>query len=112
MEEKSNNNILLWIVGAIIVFLVYNYNANKTSYSDASGIQLVWTDGEISKYSNGSMFYYSYSCTQDCSGHKAGGDWAMNEGIIDPLNCPYDRGDSFGEGCKAVLEAINNNQDR
>jgi len=40
------------------------------------------------------------SCTGDCSGHKAGYDWAEKKGITDPSDCGGNS-DSFVEGCKS-----------
>lgn len=39
-------------------------------------------------------------CTDDCSGHNAGFDWARDKGITDPDDCGGDSR-SFIEGCEA-----------
>ena len=46
-----------------------------------------------------------YGCTQDCSGHEAGYDWAEQHDITDPDDCGGDS-DSFIEGCRAYGEAL------
>lgn len=50
---------------------------------------------------NGS--YAGYGCTQDCSGHEAGHQWAAENGITDPDNCGGNSW-SFIEGCRAYAE--------
>lgn len=47
-----------------------------------------------------SRTFHGYACTEDCSGHKAGYDWAARKGIDDPDDCGgYSQ--SFIEGCRA-----------
>lgn len=40
------------------------------------------------------------NCTGDCSGHKAGYNWAEEKGITDPSDCGGNSS-SFIEGCKS-----------
>ncbi|MDR2311676.1 MAG: hypothetical protein LBE54_11890 [Brucellaceae bacterium] len=44
-----------------------------------------------------------YSCTDDCSGHQAGYDWAESNGISSEFDCGGNS-TSFEEGCKAYVE--------
>jgi len=44
-----------------------------------------------------------YECTEDCSGHQAGYEWAMNNDIDDKDECGG-YSDSFIEGCWAYVE--------
>lgn len=44
-------------------------------------------------------------CTEDCSGHEAGFEWAKEQGIADPSECGGNS-DSFVEGCEAYAEAV------
>ncbi len=46
-----------------------------------------------------------YPCTQDCSGHEAGYEWAQEKGIDDPDDCGGNS-DSFIEGCQAYAEEV------
>jgi len=50
------------------------------------------------------LTYRGYPCTKDCSGHKAGYEWAKLKGITHPGECPYDASNSFWEGCKSYAE--------
>jgi hypothetical protein len=50
-----------------------------------------------------------YECTVDCSGHKAGYEWAEEKGITDEAECEQilDKSPnrtSFYEGCMAYVE--------
>ena len=44
-------------------------------------------------------------CTEDCSGHDAGFEWARDQGVTDPSECSGDS-QSFIEGCEAYASAI------
>ncbi|MFN5758735.1 MAG: hypothetical protein ACK440_03970 [Sphingomonadaceae bacterium] len=44
-----------------------------------------------------------YACTDDCSGHEAGYEWAQEQGISDPDDCGGDS-ISFEEGCRSYAE--------
>ena len=47
--------------------------------------------------------FHGYDCTDDCSGHEAGYEWAEEHGITDPGDCGGNS-DSFIEGCEAYAE--------
>jgi hypothetical protein len=47
--------------------------------------------------------FEGYDCTQDCSGHEAGYDWAQQRGITDESDCGGNS-NSFIEGCRAYAE--------
>lgn len=44
-----------------------------------------------------------YECTEDCSGHKAGYEWAEQNDISDESDC-NGNSTSFNEGCQAYVE--------
>lgn len=44
-----------------------------------------------------------YECTEDCSGHKAGYEWAEENEISDRSDCGGNSS-SFIEGCQAYVE--------
>lgn len=48
----------------------------------------------------------SSQCTDDCSGHEAGFEWARENSITDPGDCGSTDSQSFDEGCAALGEAI------
>lgn len=45
-----------------------------------------------------------YACTQDCSGHEAGFQWAQEQNATDSSDCGGNS-QSFIEGCEAFVEA-------
>ncbi len=49
---------------------------------------------------DGTHTFHGYACTDDCSGHQAGYDWAEEHGVTDPDSCGGNS-QSFIEGCKA-----------
>ena len=50
--------------------------------------------------------FHGYRCTQDCSGHEAGYEWAARKGITDSNDCGGNS-QSFIEGCKAYADENN-----
>ena len=44
-------------------------------------------------------------CTEDCSGHDAGFEWAREQGVTDSSGCSGDS-QSFVEGCEAYASAL------
>jgi hypothetical protein len=49
-------------------------------------------------------------CTEDCSGHEAGWEWAKQHEIFDESECSGDS-DSFIEGCQAYAEEVQSRTD-
>ncbi len=47
--------------------------------------------------------FKGYPCTEDCSGHEAGYEWAEDKGITDSSDCGGNS-NSFIEGCEAYAE--------
>lgn len=46
------------------------------------------------------LTFMGYLCTDDCSGHERGYEWAEEKGIEDPDDCGGNS-ESFIEGCRA-----------
>lgn len=53
--------------------------------------------------SGAAQTFGGYPCTVDCSGHEAGYDWALENGISDGSQCSGNS-NSFIEGCMAAAE--------
>lgn len=47
--------------------------------------------------------FNGYDCTEDCSGHEAGYNWAEENDISDEYDCDGNS-NSFNEGCMAYVE--------
>jgi hypothetical protein len=50
--------------------------------------------------------FHGYDCTDDCSGHEAGYEWAEENDIDDEDECES-HSESFNEGCRAYVEENN-----
>lgn len=63
-----------------------------------------YEDGaDYDRYADPSGTFMGYDCTEDCSGHEAGYDWAGDNGVSDPDDCGGNS-QSFVEGCRAYAE--------
>lgn len=62
-----------------------NYDGHDTGYEDHQE-DIVTSD--------------NWECTDDCSGHEAGYEWASDNGISDPDDCGG-KSESFIKGCEA-----------
>jgi hypothetical protein len=54
--------------------------------------------------------FEGYECTQDCSGHEAGYNWAEENDITDPADCDGNS-NSFNEGCQAWVDENGSDDD-
>ncbi len=57
---------------------------------------------EDKDYGSG-LTYQGYPCTEDCSGHEAGYEWAWENDIDDPYDCDSNS-QSFTEGCWSYVQ--------
>jgi hypothetical protein len=57
---------------------------------------------------NSDKEFDGYPCTEDCSGHEAGYDWAQRNDITDDEVCDtageHSNSPSFAQGCRAYVE--------
>src|SRR4051812_21034470 len=81
---------------------------NTREYDSTSRVEIGHTPDEpIGE----SKEFGGYACTEDCSGHEAGYQWAEENGIDDPDNCDG-KSNSFIEGCITyVKEQIDDEAD-
>ena len=71
----------MWIFAlAFAIFLVFSFSSTAISQDRTFG---------------------DFDCTDDCSGHSAGYNWAERHNIDDEADCPYGNSQSFHEGCIA-----------
>lgn len=56
------------------------------------------------------LYYRGDACTDDCSGHEAGYEWAKEKGIDDADDCDT-ASDSFNEGCRSYVEENSDDED-
>lgn len=96
----------LWLscyaIGFVVFLLIYvgaqQARPIKPSIADER------TDVQADALANEHRHFHGYVCSDDCSGHRAGYDWAERKGITLEDDCPDDS-NSFFEGCLAYIEA-------
>jgi len=99
-----------WILGLIIAGIVAANRESRSSNTDSPGA----SSNSISRLPPASApvipyapvytpSFHGYGCTQDCSGHEAGYQWAEDNDIDDEDDCGGNS-ESFIEGCKAYVE--------
>ena len=99
MNEK-NDDILKYIIwgGVIIFFIWLLFFKNK---AEPEYIRREFKSGKtIEVEVDDSITRDNWECTDDCSGHEAGYEWAADKGISDPSDCGGNS-ESFIEGCEA-----------
>ncbi len=88
--------VLIFILICIIALFYFLSNSKNTyippNDSDNHSTQTVESDEVVTSE--------NWNCTEDCSGHEAGYEWAADIGITDPDDCDGNS-NSFIEGCKA-----------
>jgi len=62
---------------------------------------LLFTLALIPQASAQDRTFGDFDCTDDCSGHSAGYNWAQKHSIEDENSCPEGNSQSFHEGCIA-----------
>lgn len=72
----------------------YDYSDENASYDSES------FDGTES---GTGLEFHGYECTFDCSGHRAGYEWAERKGIYDEDDCGGNS-NSFVQGCRAYVQ--------
>jgi hypothetical protein len=78
-----------------------SYSAFQNDYvSESADYNEEYANDE---YDNVADTFHGYECTDDCSGHEAGYQWAEDNGIVDENDCGGNS-NSFVEGCYAYVE--------
>ncbi len=116
----QDNGCGTWILIGIIAFGLYQCTKSKPDSAvyaagDQGFMQPFDVDAahevaeEEAEDTYSSMSYQDagapYGCTQDCSGHDAGWQWAIENGASDVSDC-YGSSSSFIEGCWAYVESV------
>jgi len=87
----------LIFIAICIVITLYSSSGSKSSYTPTDSYDTYSTQDDIS---DDVVTSDNWTCTDDCSGHDAGYEWASDHGITDPDDCGGNS-DSFIEGCQA-----------
>jgi hypothetical protein len=110
----------LAVIGAFL-FIATSFHGSRATGSDVASGNVSGTaavrgshaaqpsaqssDAEISDQNgSGTVSFHGYACTVNCSGHRAGYDWAKQRGISNPNDCPslMPNLHSLTEGCWAA----------
>jgi hypothetical protein len=62
--------------------------------------------GKAIRSKSGRYYFNGKACTDYCSGHVAGFNWAEERGISKEAGCEDGKSISFIEGCEAYVEAV------
>lgn len=99
--------------GGLVLFLYLAACSGGSDISDAEGNvstererggeTYTEYDERRDSYEGANGTYEGDGCTEDCSGHDAGYEWADENGIDDPDDCGG-KSWSFEEGCRAYAE--------
>lgn len=103
MQDSENN----WLGWVIIIGVIwggyYLFSDNSTTESDAQ-YETSYSSSRNSYYEDEEPATFNgYDCTDDCSGHEAGYNWAEENGIYDENDCGGNS-NSFIEGCISYTE--------
>jgi len=85
------------IIKALGLLLIVGAISTGALFAIIKLVDYVWDGSDTDKT------YKGYECTQDCSGHRAGYNWAEEKGITDPDDCGGNS-QSFIEGCWSYAE--------
>lgn len=85
----------------------YQY-ANDNNFREEELCEVRFKEESSSKegcieYVYENYYFYGYKCTDDCSGHYAGYEWAEQNNINSEDDC-VGNSQSFIEGCKVFVE--------
>jgi len=107
---KVGNNKGNVIVGVIIIIAVFwgfsvlfSSDESSSSYEPVVNSSTVENQDYDNEYAEEPQSFGGYECTDDCSGHEAGYNWAEENGIEDEGGCGGNS-NSFIEGCQSYVE--------
>lgn len=103
LEENGGTIVVI----AIIVFfgwLLMSNSSNNSSSSESSDSYESFTDdGHYEEESEPLEEFHGYECSDDCSGHNAGYEWADENGVCDQ-DFYGGNSESFAEGVRIYAE--------
>ena len=104
--------VLVLLIAIYLLFSSKNNNSNTSSQSGGystsvdSGDNSYDTEVSTEEYkTNNSLEFNGYECTDDCSGHEAGYEWAEEHGITqDDVDNYSGNSNSFREGMQSYVD--------
>ncbi len=97
------------ILCLIIWGVVYFFKSSPSSYRDTSTYNSDYPNNK-DEHDQGGLTFHGSDCTNDCSGHEAGYNWAEENNISDEDDCDG-RSESFNEGCQTYVEENSDNNE-
>lgn len=116
--------VFFGLLAALVVFLQYNEYQKKQAreqkraerkaaclispscQDDIARRDSELYTGRVTRSKFGRYYFNGKACTDDCSGHVAGFNWAEERGISKEAGCEDGKSISFIEGCEAYVEAV------
>jgi hypothetical protein len=117
-KEKSKSGgigVITFLVIAGVVSLLNQSSSSSSSNTSAQPVTPVQqvvipsntprptVNWPVYNNSGSSYTFNGYDCTEDCSGHEAGYEWATENDIDDVSDCDGNS-NSFNEGCYSYVE--------
>ena len=95
-EPSMSSKISFIVLGCLLIFVGPFFFGEK--------------EGEL-PYNDGEEYYYynEEDCSDDCSGHIAGYDWALRNEVESYGGCEDGKSDSFIEGCEQYVDEFKEN---
>jgi len=105
--QESENNWAGWLIFIAIIgggyYLFSGNNATESSRNHDSTYSSSNYSNYEDEYQPETKTFNGYDCTDDCSGHEAGYNWAEENDIYDEYDCDGNS-NSFNEGCISFVE--------
>lgn len=107
--KNSRGNVVVGIIIIIAIIwglsFLFSGKEESSSYEPRYDNSSTARDQDYSdyEYEEEPQYFGDYECTDDCSGHEAGYNWAEENGIEDEGDCGGNS-NSFIEGCQSYVE--------
>lgn len=106
MLRRTGKTLFLTVAVFLAVFLLsgcsdYSTETGEEGSTFRQAPAIEDSDSDLSDQEP--QTFNGYECTDDCSGHEAGYNWAEEKGITDPSDCGGNS-NSFIEGCESYAE--------
>ena len=96
----KKNLVTFFFWGIVILFIIWIFTSSNKLQKPAYIKEEFNNDKIIEVSVDNIITKDNWECTDDCSGHNAGYEWAKEKGITDPSDCDGNS-ESFIEGCEA-----------
>lgn len=102
--EINSKNCWIRIAKSALYEKCKLYNNSLSSLKELINVEMLWVRNANLKFVNGMSFKGS-RCTADCTGHKAGYDWAFEKHVVEYGEC-NSQSPSFNKGCEIYVDEV------